>query len=93
MKFKTTNPKKLIQFFQDKVTADESVVIKTDGRELYVETSAHNEDPEDAVGSFRVRKADWLAFLKVVNALVNRRPIKLVSDTKAYWKIHVGPKP
>ena len=91
MKLKGIDPKAFFDFFS-KVEPDKAVLLVKERTGLYVEQSEDTDTPESTVKSFRVRREDLLVFIRLIGALMGGRPVKLTPDTKAYWKVHIGPR-
>lgn len=92
-KIESTDPKDFWALFSKDVEEGEGVFLAPSAKGLSGQTTDNTDKPGDVFHEARIGKENFVAFLQILVALRGGRPVKFVHDTKAYWKIFIGPKP
>ena len=93
MRLQSRKPFHFYQLLNDRIGDDESIGLKFMGLQgLVAETTDNNSIPEATEHQERVSKSALLTVVRVIVALMNRQPVKLVAKPKT-WVVCFGPKP
>lgn len=91
-KVTTIEPKEIFSFFKE-LDAEHSAFLLAGKTGVTVQETADAEDPPSVAYEAKVKREDWLVFIRVLVALRGNRPVKIVPHAKTEFRVLVGPKP